>query len=69
MTVNIYMKPLEKINYHKSLFEDWYIGLYLTINNVHYIKDNKQDYTFYDKSRQILTSVNKKQFYFLVKED
>lgn len=63
MTVKVFMYPKEKINYDKSLFEDYHLGLYQSYNNVIVIKDAFSDYRLYDKEDDVITFLNKKQFY------
>ena len=68
MTVQVFMKNNEKVKYHKDLFENYHLGLYKTIQNVSLIKDFYLDYRFFDKDKNVLSSINKEQFYFSVCE-
>ena len=68
MTIEVYMKPNKKINFHKTLFENYALGLYETLNNVHFIEDFFLDYRFYDKEKNVIASMSKDMFYFKVKE-
>lgn len=63
MTVDVYMYPKEKINYDKSLFENYYLGLYKTYYKVVSVKDCYLDYRLYDKEDDIITSISKKNFF------
>ena len=68
MTVKVYMKSNKKINFHETLFENYALGLYETLNNVHFIEDLYLDYRFYDKEKNVIASMSKDMFYFKVKE-